>query len=455
MAALHPSVAVLQVAIVGVRFFGISRGVSRYFERLVSHNLTFKILGRLRVWFYESLVPLAPARIMAFRSGDLLSRIISDIKTLEDFYIRSIAPPVVAILIGLGTGAFLYQYQPILGLVLGGLFLVSGLMIPILVRWLAQEPGQILIQERSRLSENLLDFIGGLPDLLIFGQTAEKRNQIQDLDRSYLKYQLRLARISGLNAGLLIFFSNLGLWLVLVLAIPLVRSGEIPGVVLAALALITLSAFEAVQPLPQAMETLSSSLVSGARLLEVLDAEPAVVDPEIPSHFPADSSIHVRDLTFSYPASNAYVLDRINFELQEGITFAIVGPSGSGKTTLGNLLLRFWGGYQGEISLGAAQIALHSLTQDEIRQHFSVISQSGYLFQDSIQNNIALGKPGASRRQIVQAAKTARIHELISSLPEGYNTRIGEQARDFSAGEAQRINIARAVLKRRSLIFTG
>ncbi len=249
-----------------MRFFGISRGVSRYFERLVSHNLTFKILGRLRVWFYESLVPLAPARIMAFRSGDLLSRIISDIKTLEDFYIRSIAPPFVACLIGLGTGAFLYSYQPILGLVLGGLFLVSGLIIPILVRWLAQEPGRILIQERSRLSENLLDFIGGLPDLLIFGQTAEKRNQIQDLDRSYLNYQLRLARISGLNAGLLIFFSNLGLWLVLVLAIPLVRSGEIPGVVLAALALITLSAFEAVQPLPQAMETLSSSLVSGARL---------------------------------------------------------------------------------------------------------------------------------------------------------------------------------------------
>ncbi len=163
--------------------------------------------------------------------------------------------------------------------------------------------------------------------------------------------------------------------------------------------------------------------------------------------FPLIVPSMLKDLTFRYPASNSIVLDKINFELQEGKTFAIVGPSGSGKTTLGNLLLRFWGDYQGEISLGTGQIALESLTQDEIRQHFSVISQAGYLFQDTIQNNIALGKPGASRDQIVQAGKTARIHELINSLPEGYNTSIGEQGRDFSAGEAQRINIARAVLK--------
>ena len=175
MAALHPSIAVLQVAIVGVRFFGISRGVSRYLERLVSHNLTFKILTRLRVWFYESLVPLAPARIMDFRAGDLLSRIISDIKTLEDFYIRSIAPPLVAVLIGVGTGIFLYQFQPLLGLVLGGLFLISGLVIPLLIRWLAHKPGRILVKARTMLAGNLMDFVGGLPDLMVFGQTKKKQ----------------------------------------------------------------------------------------------------------------------------------------------------------------------------------------------------------------------------------------------------------------------------------------
>lgn len=447
MAALHPSVAVLQVAIVGVRFFGISRGVSRYLERLVSHNLTFKILTRLRVWFYESLVPLAPARIMGFRAGDLLSRIISDIKTLEDFYIRSIAPPIVACLVGIGTGIFLYQYQPIFGLILGGLFLVSGFLIPLLIHWLAVKPGRILVEERTRLTGNLLDFVLGLPDLMVFGQTDEKQKQIQSLDGKYRKAQLRLARISGLNAGLLIFFSNLGMWLVLILAIPLVQSGVIPGVMLAALALITLSAFEAIQPLPQAMETLSSSLISGKRLFEVLDAEPAVVDPEDPKTFPADISIHVKDLEFSYPESLSPVLKKIDFELQEGKTIAIVGPSGSGKTTLGNLLLRFWGGYQGEISLGDKNIPLVSLKQDDIREQISVISQGDALFQDTVRDNIALADPGANLESIIQAAKKAQIHDLINSLPEGYKTQVGERAGGFSAGEAQRITIARAVLK--------
>ena len=447
MAALHPNVAVLQVAIVGVRFFGISRGVSRYLERLVSHNLTFKILGQLRVWFYESLIPLAPARIMDFQTGDLLSRIISDIKTLEDFYIRSIAPPIVAALVGLGTGLFLYQYQPVLGLVLGGLFLVSGLIIPLLISWLARKPGQILVEGRTKLTGNLVDFVTGLPDLMVFGQTADKQERIQKLDRKYHQAQLHLARISGLNAGLFIFFSNLGMWLVLVLAIPLVQSGEIPGLMLAALALITLSAFEAIQPLPQAMETLSSSLISGQRLFEVLDAEPAVVDPENPKIFPTEISIQGVDLEFTYPGSHTSALKKIDFELKEGKTIAIVGPSGSGKTTLGNLLLRFWGGYQGEIRIGDQGISLDSLRQDDIREQISVISQGDALFQDTIRNNIALGSPEADLERIIGAAKQAQIHELIISLPKEYQTQVGERAQGFSVGEAQRISIARAVLK--------
>ena len=447
MAALHPSIAVLQVAIVGVRFFGISRGVSRYLERLVSHNLTFKILGKLRVWFYQSLIPLAPARTMQYRFGDLLARVTSDIKTLEDFYVRSIAPPFVAMVIGLGTGFFLSGYHALFGLVLGTLFLISGLAIPLLIRRLARNPGRGQIEARTGLAGQMLDFVVGLPDLLVFGQIKEKQSLIRDLDRRYHKAQLQLARVSGLNAALWIFFSNLGLWLILFLAIPLVQSGELPGVMLAALALITLSAFEAVQPLPQAMETLSSSLASGARLFEVLDGEPAVTDPEKPAAFPDEVSIRVKELAFSYPGSQAAVLNDIDFELQEGKTLAIVGPSGSGKSTLANLLLRFWGRYQGEILIGDQGASLESLDQEEVRKKISVISQGDYLFQDSIRHNISLADPQANLDQVIRAAKAARIHDLIISLPEGYETAIAEKGGGLSAGEAQRIAIARAVLK--------
>jgi len=446
-AALHPSIAVLQVAIVGVRFFGITRGVGRYFERLVSHNLTFKILTNLRVWFFESLVPLAPARTLKYRAGDLLSRIISDIKTLEDFYVRSLAPPLVATMIGLGTCIFLFPYNELLALIAGAFFLLSGLGLPTLVRALAHKPGQNLVRIRSTLTGNLTNYIQGLPDLLVFGAAERKFQQLEGNDRLYKTSQLQLAWISGLNGAMLILCSNLAMWLVLIAAIPLVRSGEIPGVMLAALALLVLSSFEAVQPLPQAMETLSSSVSAGSRLLEVLDSKPEVVDPAQAVSFPTSLSIQAKNLSFRYPENDLLVLDGLDFQLESKQILALVGPSGAGKSTLGNLLLRFWGNYQGEIKLGDEGISLTDLSQSEIRQHISVVSQTSHLFNNSVRANIALGKPGATREEIIQAARQAQVHHKIDSLPEGYESWIGERGMNLSAGERQRINIARAVLK--------
>jgi len=446
-AALHPSIATLQVAIVGVRFFGILRGISRYFERLVSHNVTFKILTELRVWFYKSLVPLAPARLLNFRSGDLLSRIISDIKSLEDFYVRSAAPPLVALLIGMGTSLFLGWYHPIFGILLGGFFFLNGFILPLLVRILARETGEKLVSERSLLTEGLVNFIQGLPDLIVYGQSEEKQNQLKNINQRYNTAQLRLARISGLNEGLMILLSNLAMWLALIAAIPLIWDGEIAGVMLAALALLTLTSFEAVQPLPLAMETLSSSLKAGSRLFEVVDAQPVVVDPVTPVSFPSHFSLEGENLSFCYPSSRQPALDRISFRLGEGETLAIVGPSGGGKSTLTNLLLRFWGDFQGKLLLGEKKISISSLAQASIRQHISVVSQNGYLFHETIQANIALGNPDAGIEEIINAARKARIHKMIHSLPDGYQTAIGERGQRLSAGERQRILIARAVLK--------
>ncbi|MEJ2448954.1 MAG: thiol reductant ABC exporter subunit CydC, partial [Anaerolineales bacterium] len=342
-AATHPSIAVLQVAIVGVRFFGISRGVSRYAERLVSHNLTFRILTDLRVWFYDALIPLAPARTSRYRAGDLLSRITSDIRTLEDFYVRSLAPQLVAILVGLGTGAFLFQYQPILAALLGSTFLLGGLLLPLGVRHLAAGPGRSLVQSRANLVGLMVNYIQGLPDLLVYGQAKRKGEQIEEVRQKYNKAQLNLARVRGLNDGLLLFISNLAMWLTLILVIPCVQDGQIPGEMLAALALIVLSACEAIQPLPQAMETLTSSQEAGSRMMEILDAQPAVRDLMDHLPLPKDGSLQVHDLRFRYPGSEGYALQGISFQLQEGELLAVVGPSGSGKTTLANLLVRFWG----------------------------------------------------------------------------------------------------------------
>ena len=446
-AATHPSIAVLGIAIVSVRFFGVSRGVSRYLERLVSHNLTFNLLTRLRVWFYESLVPLAPARTSQYRSGDLLSRITSDIKTLEDFYIRSLAPPLVAILIGLGTGIFFYTYHPLLAVLLGSIFLISGVGVPLVVRHIARQPGQEMVCARAAQTGALVNFIQGLPDLTVYGQIESQKAAIEEDNQRYTEAELKLTRISGLNAGLLIFFSNLAMWLSLIVIIPLIQSGMIPGAMLAALGLMALSAFEAVQPLPQAMETLASSRQAGARLMEILDADPLVIDPDHPSSFPTNPTIHIKGLSFRYPGSQEAALTEINLELLEGQILAIVGPSGSGKTTLGNLITRFWSGYEGEINLGPERTPLGALAQDDLRRGISVVSQGAGLFQDSLRANISLGKPKADDAEILAAAEQARLGDWIRSLPEGLDTQMGERGTQISAGERQRVAIARALLK--------
>ena len=452
-AALHPPLGTLQVAIVGVRFFGILRGVSRYAERLVSHNLTFKILTRIRVWFYQSLVPLAPARLMRYRSGDLLSRIISDIKVLEDFYVRTLSPPLVAVLVGLGTSIFLGYYRPDFALVLIAFFTLSGLLLPLLIRALAHQPGIQLVRIRGQLVEKLVGFTQGLPDLMSFGRVEAEESGLEILNQDYNRSQLRLAAVSGLGGSLVAISRDLAMWLVLILAIPLVSSGELPGVILATLGLMVLASFEAVQPLTQAMETLSSSLTAGSRLLEVLDAEPAVKDPKVPAPFPSRVLLEAKDLHFSYPGARKPVLDGLDFKLEEGSILAVVGPSGSGKTTLTNLLLRFWGGYGGKLIFGPEGMDLISIAEEEIRKNISVVSQRGYLFNDTIRANLKLGRPDASDGEMIEAAHKARIHDLIQSLPEGYDTVVGERGYRFSAGERQRMEIARALLKDAPLVI--
>ncbi len=446
-AALHPSIAKLEVAIVGVRFFGILRGISRYLERLSSHQVTFQVLKDLRVWFYRSLAPLAPARLQTYRSGDLLSRIVSDIKTLEDFYIRSLAPPLVAILVGIASVVFLGGYLSAAGYLLGFFFLLLGLVVPLIVRRLSLQPGRTLVHQRSRLHETLINFVQGLPDLLVFGRTEDRKQQMEVVNQHYNRAQLSLARISGLNEGAGILLSNLAMWLVLIAAIPGIRTGELPGVMLAVLALVTLSLFESVQPLPEAVENLSSSLESGSRLMEVIHAEPAVKDPPQPARFPDQLSLHARQVSFTYPGNSSPALQEVSFHLQEKEFLAVVGPSGSGKSTLASLLLRFWDGYQGSLAIGAEKIILNKLPQEEVRGRVSVVSQNSYLFHETIRENIALGKPDATDQEITAAAQKAKLHQFIRSLPAGYETYVGERGQRLSGGERQRIAIARAVLK--------
>jgi ATP-binding cassette subfamily C protein CydCD len=445
-AALHPSIADLGVSVVGVRFFGISRGLFRYLERLISHNITFRVLARLRVWFYERLEPLAPARLMEYRSGDLVARLIGDVETLENFYVRVISPSLTAILIGLIVSIFFASFYLPIALVFIGFFLALGLILPTLSQVLSHAPGQRLILQRADLQSQLVDGIQGMADLLTFGRGAERAQLISDTGKEYGLTQKQMARISGVHSAFGSLLTNLGLWLVLVIVIPQVTEGNIKGVMLGTFALMTLASFEAVNPLPLAAQMWNISREAGSRVFDLVEVEPEIKDTgdkklEISPY----NDLQFSNLTFSYPSQNIPAIQGITFTIPEGQSVAIVGPSGAGKSTIANTLLRFWDYELGEITLGGA--SLKALNQDEVRKRIALVSQNSYFFNTSILENLRLARRSASQEEIEAAACVAQIHEFVMKLPHAYNTLIGEQGLRLSGGERQRLAIARMLLK--------
>ena len=456
-AALQPSIAELQVAIVAVRFFGISRGLFRYLERFLSHQVTFRLLARLRVWFYTALEPLAPARLMSYRSGDLLARILGDIDSLESFYVRGLAPPLTALLVSLAAGAYLASFDTSLAIILLAFLAAAGVGAPGAACLLGREAGRQVVERSAALNASLVDGIQGLPELLAAGQGQRQLECIEGLSRGLGQAQQRLASLGGLQSALESLLASLGMGAVLAAAIPLVSSGQMVGVYLAVLALAALASFEAVQPLPQAAQQLESNLQAARRLFEVVDTQPEVVDPPEPLPPPDGLRLEVQHLSFKYPpfsisgqpegfaSKDGFSLQDISFTLSPGKRLAIVGPSGSGKSTLAHLLLRFWEHRQGTILLNGSDLRCYR--QDDVRRLAAVVAQNTSLFNASLRDNLLLTRPDADPKAIDRAAAGAQLFDWVHSLPDGYGTWVGEGGLRLSAGERQRVSIARALLK--------
>ena len=455
-AALHPPISTLNLAIVGVRFFGIARGVFRYLERYVSHQTTFRLLARLRVWFYDGVEPLAPARLTQHRSGDLLARVVADIDTLENIYLRVIAPPLIALLVAASMAVFMAWTDLRLALALVGCLALAGIGLQLLVGWLGRDSGDSLVTMRSELTIALIDGVQGLADLVAYGAQQRHAAQVTHLNRALAGQQAHMARIAALQTALLGLITSLAAMLVLIIAIPLVHSGTLDGVMLAVLVLAAITSFEAVQPLPAAFQHLGSNLDAARRLFEIVDTAPAVTDPAYPVPLPApaelpDPVLTVEDLHFRYSPDDPPALNGVSFALSPGDTLAIVGASGAGKSTLINLLLRFWNYDTGTITLAGHDMRAYA--QDDVRALFSVVSQHTYLFGGTIEDNLRLASPTASDDDLLRAARAAQLHDAIAALPHEYDTWIGEQGLMLSGGERQRLAIARAILKDAPLLL--
>lgn len=444
-AAVVQYLFLLIVPIYLVRLFSVSRAASRYAERLVSHDVTFKLLARLRTWFYARLEPLAPARLARYRSGDLLSRVVKDVEELENVFLRIVSPVAVAVVVSALTFFVFYLFNPALAFVAVGFLAVTGIGVPLLVRRMAQGLGRRQLELRAGLNARIVDSVQGVQDILAFGREDGELREISSLNKKLDQVQRRMALITGLQNSLGDLTMNLALVTVLVLAVPLVAAGEVKGVYLAFLALLMLGAFEATAPLGTAFQFLGRSLAAGERLFEITDADPLVTDRSETLPPPTDLTLRFEEVSFRYEETGPQVLSGIGFTLKPGGRVAVVGPSGSGKSTLVGLILRFWDPESGEIRLGGHD--LREYAQEDLRALIGVVSQDTHVFNGTLRENLLLAKPRAGDTTLRAALARAQLTGLIERLPEGLDGYVGEQGLHLSGGERQRLSVARTLLK--------
>lgn len=464
-AAVAVDVTQLALAIAGVRLFALTRALFRYGERYVTHLATFRILTVLRVWFYRAIEPLAPARLQQVHSGDLLARIGADIETLENFYVRVVAPPISAVLVTVFAAVLLGAFDVWLGVALVGFLAWTGGVLPWVSRRFSRQAAGAAISHRSALHVGLVDMVQGMADLVAYGQAEAQQARVLVQSAALHQAQQRLAEVRGLASALTALFTGLAGLIMLWLGIPLVTTGQLAGVYLALLPLTAMAAFECVQPLSQAWQMLEASEAAARRLFALVDAPPAVVDPPTPAPAPVGASLDVRDLRFRYPAAtgsydpfdpmaqvgsgsapgDAWVLDGLTFSLRAGQRLAITGASGAGKSTLIALLLRFWDVPPGSIWVDGRDLRAYAAA--DVRDLFAVAPQSPYLFHTTIRDNLLVANPDASDAELAAACRAAQLEEFIAALPAGCDTLLGDNGLTLSGGERQRLAIARALLK--------
>ena len=447
-AALVDSTADLGLAITGVRFFAVCRAAFRYVERYIGHLATFRVLTRLRVWFFRGIAPLAPARLSGRRSGDLLSRILGDIDVLQDLALRVVVPAVAAGLATALTALVLGSLSPWLGALAALELGVVGLAVPAATHRLASRPAAALAEADGALEAEAVESVRGLAELVAWGREDRFTEGIARATDRRAVLDRRLARVRGGAGAASSLLVGLGAMALLAMAVALVGDGELDGVYLALVPLVALAAFEAVTPMTAAVEQLSRVRTAAGRLEGLLDAEPPVAEPRTPAPGPARRAVGVDlavdGLWFAHVPGGTPVLAGLSLRLPAGSVAHVRGASGAGKSTLVELLLRFRDYHRGSVRVDSTE--LRDLRPADARACFAAVQQHDHLFDTSVRDNLLLGDPDADDGRILRALGAADATGFVARLPEGLDTRVGENGGNLSGGERQRLMIARALL---------
>jgi ATP-binding cassette subfamily C protein CydC len=430
---------------IGVRIFAILRTVARYAERILTHDATFRILEGLRVWFYRRIEPLAPAGLWRFRSGDILNRIVADIEALDNLYLRTLSPAVVALLVSILVYVLLAVFDEGIAVAFWLVFTVAGIGVSAGAARAAEPAGRRIADGSAQLRLRAVEGLQGLAEIIAFGAAGRYQEDLRRCQADLMASQRRMAHIRGMSAAAMHVLTGGAVLAALYLGCGRVSAGKLDGAALALIALAVSAAFETVVALPAAGQFLGRTRAAGGRLLEVVETEPPVCFAESARPAPVRFGLAFEDVSFRYRPELPWALKHVSIAVPENGRIAVVGESGAGKSTLASLLVRFFDPETGAIRIGGADI--RSLSEPDLRRLVVVLSQRAHLFSDTVRANLLLAKSDANDAELRRALAAARLIDFVDGLPDGLDTWVGEAGQLMSAGQAQRLAVARAILR--------
>ncbi|MBB3305126.1 MULTISPECIES: cysteine/glutathione ABC transporter ATP-binding protein/permease CydC [unclassified Enterobacter] len=427
----------------GVRGAAITRTAARYFERLVSHDATFRVLQHLRVFTFGKLIALAPEQLARFRQGELLNRFVSDVDTLDHLYLRVISPLIGAAVVIVVVTCGLALLDVPLALLLGGIMLLTLLLMPPLFWRLGTSAGHQIALHQAIWRMQLTHWITGLSELKIYGAAHLWRAQLDREELNWQQAQRRQHRLQALAQSLLLVISGATVTLLLWISANGVGGNSAPGAFIALFVFCGLAAFEALAPVAGAFLPLSQVTSAAKRVQEIIEQPAAIHFPHAKISSASGINLKMENISFSYPQRPEPVLQHFSLSLNAGEHLALLGPTGCGKSSLLALITRGWEAQQGSISLNDNDIALWD--EASLRSRISVVTQRVHLFSQTLRDNLLLAKPDASDVQLVDALNKVDLAHLAEHN-EGLNAWMGDGGRPLSGGELRRLAIARALL---------
>lgn len=426
----------------GVRGAAIIRTAGRYFERLVSHDATFRVLQHLRVFTFSKLLPLSPAGLARFRQGELLNRVVADVDTLDHLYLRVISPLVGALVVIIVVTVGLSVLDVTLALTLGGIMLLTLLLLPPLFYRAGKPAGESMTRLRGQYRQQLTAWLQGQAELMLFNASSRYREQMEKTEVRWQDAQRRQAELTALSQAVMLLIGGIAVIVMLWLASEGVGGNTQPGALIALFVFCALAAFEALAPVTGAFQHLGQVIASAQRITQITEQEPEVSFTQGEAQKLDRVSLTLNQVTFSYPQQPSPALANVSLQVKAGEHIAILGRTGCGKSTLLQLLTRAWDPAQGEISLNNQPLT--QLNEATLRQAMSVVPQRVHLFSATLRDNLLLASPDASDAQLSETLERVGLDKLLDD--SGLNSWLGEGGRQLSGGELRRLAIARALL---------